>query len=678
VGIPGKRRYLERMRPVFSALLLLFGCQGSDPPGDPSGDDVPTEPSESTPPTAGLALTVQDHVSLDYATVGQTPTGSLTVDNRGDRPTGDLDLAVEGSFDIAGDLGSLAPGEQRVLEVTWTGATDAPMLGAGEAMLGVDGGQHRIGLAAVIGDASLPAAEWAEDAWGRWTEVDLPTAPFQPDGTGPWYDPSVLIWVPNGLSETGPLHVVTHLHGHYATVADTVADQSLLEQASLSGRDAVVIVPQGPVETASNDFGQLDDPGGHLALLGDAVAVLYRDGVYRDAVLGQQVLTAHSGGYAATAQIIEDGGLPIDAAHLFDGLYGYSGIYADFARSGGVFRSTYTPSGGTVTENVDLAAELDGDGIDVGSDFSGAELYLTDVVIGPSDASHDGVISDRLWFARWLIESGLPAHALSPPELRTVLPSGPDAVVSWRVDRGGSRNVVVEGSTDGMAWEDLGTSTSGSLTVPPRAWMRVRAETGEVRSEPSDAYGQSGDDWLVVDGFDRVLGGSWTEPTHDFAASVASVVGAGCASNEAVANAEVALGDFTGVIWLLGDESTADDTFDDAEQALIEAYVASGGRLIVSGSEVGFATDSSFLSNVLHAGFVADSAGTLVAGGYTFGVAYEEDWPDVLSGDEVIWSYDTGGAAAVRWNDQVTVVGFPLETLAPADLAPALAELTAP
>ncbi|MBT3219953.1 MAG: hypothetical protein HN348_12760, partial [Proteobacteria bacterium] len=166
--------------------------------------------------------------------------------------------------------------------------------------------------------------------------------------------------------------------------------------------------------------------------------------------------------------------------------------------------------------------------------------------------------------------------------------------------------------------------------------------------------------------------------THSFVAKVGAALNNGfsSSSNEAIADGLVELDDYDGVLWLLGDEGLADQTFDQTEENLLESYVGGGGSLIVSGAEVGYATDSTWLSNVLHAGYVADNGGTNVAGGYTFGAEYEEDYPDVLSGETVIWKYNTGGSAAVGWAGQIIVVGFGLENLEAKDRAEAYLELT--
>ena len=86
----------------------------------------------------------------------------------------------------------------------------------------------------------------------------------------------------------------------------------------------------------------------------------------------------------------------------------------------------------------------------------------------------------------------------------------------------------------------------------------VRSTAGFGDSDPSDVYGATGQRWLVVDGFDRVLGGSYPGFTHAFAADIGNALGEdfSIASNEAVVDGLVDLSDFWGVLWMLGDEAS--------------------------------------------------------------------------------------------------------------------------
>lgn len=671
-------------RPVGAGLVttLLVACTPAGPgvrsPPDPTSTGTPPTRPQPTPTevptlsTPAALAGVPRVVRLPFVEVGDdAPEAELVV--TGD---GSLDVAIAvGPFELVGDWVDGDAG--RSATVRLTGGTADARLAPGEATVTLDGVAFDVVLSAVVGDPTLPAVSLTSDDWGERGVFALPSAPFVPSGPGPWYDDSVLVALPRGFSGIGGVATVTHLHGFGATLLDTAAYQYLVEQHTLSGRDAVLIVPQGPLEASSGDFGQLDDPGGHERLVRDVISVLYREGRVDDVSPGGVVVTAHSGGYDATADLLEAGGLPVDVVHLFDALYARESTFEDFALDGGLLRSVYTPYGGTVDNNSLLSGWLDG-ALPVTDELDDDALQAFDVAIGPSDAPHDDVVSDRRAFARWLAQSGLPPTAAAPPDLLGVVSDGDVVRVTWRLDVSApDRPVVVEGSDDGVVFTELGRGPSGVVSVAPAPFVRVVAETAGVRSEPSDVYGATGTRFLIVDGFDRLFGGSYASPTHAFAARVGAALppgGYSAVSSEGLVAGLADPADYDAVLWLLGDESLADDTFDSLERAAAEAIVAAGVPLVVSGAEVGFATDPTWLSAELGATYVSDDAGTDVAGGFQFGVAYPEDYPDVLGGGPAVWTYDTGGAAAVQTFAGI-VVGFPLETLRDDDLAPALAEL---
>jgi len=672
------------MRPSTLLFTTLLGFGACTPPGDTAGVDTQDPDTSGTDSgdtgTASPAWSAPARVALPFAVVGD-PAPSATLTLAGDASTGGLELAVSGPFELLGELGPLDGGE-RLLTVRYTGDMASPALAVGGVTLTIDGDVLAVDLAAVVGAAGLGSATWASDAYGDHALVELPSAP-NAAGTTPWSDDRVLLALPPGLTDRDGVDVVTHLHGHNAELSRTVAAQRLVEGLAYSGRDAVLLVPQGPVNAASGDFGQLAAPGGHQRLVRDALAVLYRDGYIGWPVAGAQVLSSHSGGYIATAKIVSDGGLPISAVHLYDSLYGYVSTYEAYASSGGRLRSLYTSGGGTDANNLAMAADLRASGLDVGASLTDDALAAEPLLVGFSAAAHGACLSDERTYARWLMWSGLPFRPGATPEVRAVVHSGATALVSWLPDGQAGALVRVEGSDDGQSWSTLAETAASFAEVALTRWVRIRLVDGAVVSGPSDVYGAAtgaGPRWLVVDGFDRVFGGSYTAPSHDFAARVGGALGRpfDAASNEAVVAGEVVLSDYDAVLWLLGDESSADLTFDADERALIAAYVGAGGKIAVSGSEVGYATPSAWLQSALGATYVADDAGTTsLSDGFTFGVAYPEDYPDVLSGQRTLWTYGTGGAAAVVSGDARVVVGFPLETLAPGDLGPALAELVA-
>jgi hypothetical protein len=165
------------------------------------------------------------------------------------------------------------------------------------------------------------------------------------------------------------------------------------------------------------------------------------------------------------------------------------------------------------------------------------------------------------------------------------------------------------------------------------------------------------------------------------------------ASNEAVIDGAVKLTDYKTVVWILGEESTADHTFDATEQRLVEEFVARGGNLFVSGSNITFDLDEKeggreFCRKTLCTKYVSDSAGTHQVTGFdglAFGFGnreqfpdgehvYDVDSPDVIApeiGGMYMADYSNSnipGGSAIQVHPKdgrgaVIVLGFPFETI---------------
>jgi hypothetical protein len=201
---------------------------------------------------------------------------------------------------------------------------------------------------------------------------------------------------------------------------------------------------------------------------------------------------------------------------------------------------------------------------------------------------------------------------------------------------------------------------------------------------------------LIVDGFDRRS--SWQTPGHPFAGwnghalNKLDITVETC-SNEA-AGQILDLADYPNVIWTLGDEGTADETFDPREQELVKAYLQGGGRLFVTGSEIGYdldrvgsssSSDRDFYTNYLKASYIGDDsgdytvtglAGTIFEGlSFSYGQTYEEDYPDYINasgGSEVCLDYSASRHAGVQYQGvfgdgpaegKLVYIGFPWETI---------------
>jgi hypothetical protein len=286
----------------------------------------------------------------------------------------------------------------------------------------------------------------------------------------------------------------------------------------------------------------------------------------------------------------------------------------------------------------------------------------------------------------WYVPIGITDQDLSPPVRPTMLAAIPESQnihISWLrstdPDLGGYRLYVHSAlGGDFVVPESTLTSdlTSYRLRLPddfpvpdgglPRVELRLTAvDTVSVPNESQygDTFVASPGEWrgmlpgrryLIVDGFDRFGGsGSWLQPVHTFMLTVAQQfpvhVAVGSVANELIEAATVGLQGYDLVQWILGDESTVDNTFTSTEQNRVRQYLESGGSLIVSGSEIGWDLgrshnssepgDLAFFRDYLKAEYVFDgnSSMTTATGvpgtpfqGYTwtFGQVYPEDYPD--------------------------------------------------
>ncbi len=189
---------------------------------------------------------------------------------------------------------------------------------------------------------------------------------------------------------------------------------------------------------------------------------------------------------------------------------------------------------------------------------------------------------------------------------------------------------------------------------------------------------------LIVNGFDRVTG---TNNTFDFIKQHGSALHNNdylfdSASNEAIINKYIKLTDYQIVDWILGEEGTATSSFNDIEQSLIQEFLMDGGKLFVSGSEVGYdlsdkgdTNDKLFYEKFLRANYISDAAGGRQSNYNAYGVqgtlfdgvnlsfddgtqgSYDVDWPDgikPISNEEINLKfegvdYDSSGGAGISY-----------------------------
>lgn len=172
-------------------------------------------------------------------------------------------------------------------------------------------------------------------------------------------------------------------------------------------------------------------------------------------------------------------------------------------------------------------------------------------------------------------------------------------------------------------------------------------------------YTTNNDPWLVVNGFDRPTAGN----TYDFIRQHASAIlhnsntfnFVSSATNEAVCDSLILLQDFTAVDYILGEESSANETFSNEEQAILSL---SGTPLFVSGSEIGWdlghlgsASDKAFYNNYLMSSYVEDAPNGLAS------TYYQITSPEI--GTDFYFDDGTHGTYDVRYPDVIQPYSLP-------------------
>lgn len=275
-----------------------------------------------------------------------------------------------------------------------------------------------------------PSLEETYAAHGRLIVASLASAPFphpaRAEGhtyQGKLYpaaehyaDSTVALFIPNGFRESDRVDFVVHFHGWRNTVAGTVATFHLIEQFVASGKNAVLVVPEGPHNAPDSFGGKLEDPDGFRRFM-DEVAATLRDraGFKRDDFsLGRIILSGHSGGYRVIAGILDRGGLAqnVGEVWLFDALYGRTDSFVAWADgTHGRLLNIYTDRGGTKEESENLIARLTARSTPLlaleETALTADALKSHQYIFIHTDLAHDDVLDKRGQFSLFLKNSVL-------------------------------------------------------------------------------------------------------------------------------------------------------------------------------------------------------------------------------------------------------------------------------
>jgi len=227
-------------------------------------------------------------------------------------------------------------------------------------------------------------------------------------------DSSVALFIPKDFHEGRRIDFVVHFHGWGATLTNALPKYRLIEQFSESERNAILIVPQGPVNAQDSFGGKLEDPDGFKRFIAEAMETLRQRGVIKNSQIGRIILSGHSGGYQVISSIVAVGGLSqkVREVWLFDALYARTERFVIwFDNHPGRFVDIYTEHGGTKEETQNLMAALQGNEVSffAGEDSTATARDLRDhhLVFLFSQLPHDQVMQAHQMFRELLATSVL-------------------------------------------------------------------------------------------------------------------------------------------------------------------------------------------------------------------------------------------------------------------------------
>lgn len=298
------------------------------------------------------------------------------------------------------------------------------------AFLGLAGGAAALLAAPGRAEASIGLDRVSSGPLGTTLALTLPSAPF-PSGGSAYTDSTVWVFVPRHFRPSGhEIPMLVHFHGHSTTAEHAMATHKLREQLAASRQDAILVVPQGPVNASDSSCGKLESPGTFARLTSEVLVGLgsrqatraLRTSAFQRARVGRVCLSAHSGGYHAAAQCVRHGGVGINEVYLFDALYADADVFRDWVLrgKGKPPRSrhklvSYTAGGNTEKVSEWLFGELERGGVRVEREkvegsISRQALTRAEAVLVKTANAHSAVAFETSALRDCLYASSLPRH----------------------------------------------------------------------------------------------------------------------------------------------------------------------------------------------------------------------------------------------------------------------------
>jgi hypothetical protein len=230
-------------------------------------------------------------------------------------------------------------------------------------------------------------------------------------------DSTVGIFKPPGYVDRDTVDYIVHFHGWNNNVRHVFERYNLAAQVTGSNVNAILVVPQGPLDAPDSGDGKLElDPGGFARLIGDVTQYLNAQGLIQTRTLGNIVLSAHSGGYGGLGGVLTRGGLNdhISDVLLFDAAYGYFDSIAGWAKSSAQNHLLSIFTGDTSTGNAALMgmvqAPLPNLYVRLAASMTLAQLQMRAPTFVLTDVAHDELLQKQNWYQLFLQTTALKAR----------------------------------------------------------------------------------------------------------------------------------------------------------------------------------------------------------------------------------------------------------------------------
>lgn len=275
-------------------------------------------------------------------------------------------------------------------------------------------------------EPSGAAIDWEDSDLGQTAIVRMKSAPFPHASRAngfkngdklfprdPHYlDNRVVLFIPKGYRPEKRTDLLIYLHGHFNNIHRAMFESRLREQVVASGRNVILVFPEGPKEAPDSGGGRLEEKDGLRHLVEEALDVVAAEKKIRGKALGRVALAGHSGAYRGIAFCLEKGGLEdhVGPVCLLDASYGLQDNFVDWLASRPDARLFSVFTAHLADKNAYLMMHLRKRDVPYvlldEEEATEAKLAVTRVVfVRTQKLNHNQTVQ---WLERWLRASPLP------------------------------------------------------------------------------------------------------------------------------------------------------------------------------------------------------------------------------------------------------------------------------